>query len=70
MGVYVCMENSSEEIHRLLHQFYVSCQKENSDYVDRSNERKKLIHQLFLEMEMEIEFGVLDEEWVLYDAID
>ena len=45
------MENDSNEMDRLLYQFYLSCQQQEIDQVDRSAQRKRIMHQMFRELE-------------------
>lgn len=47
------MENDSNEMDRLLYQFYLSCQQQEIDQVDRSAQRKRIMHQMFRELEKE-----------------
>lgn len=45
------MENDSDKMEKLIHEFYLSCQKQETDQVDRPAQRKRIVHQLFQELE-------------------
>ena len=62
------MENDSNEMDRLLYQFYLSCQQQEIDQVDRSAQRKRIMHQMFRELEKEDPSVALDG--VPYSAAD
>lgn len=64
------MENDSNEMDRLLYQFYLSCQQQEIDQVDRSAQRKKIMHQMFRELEKEDPSVALDIDGVPYSAAD
>lgn len=64
------MENDSNEMDRLLYQFYLSCQQQEIDQVDRSAQRKKIMHQMFRELEKEDPSVALDIDGVSYSAAD
>lgn len=68
--VYVYMKNNSEELDSLLHKFIFSCQQQEIDHVDRSAERKKIMHQLFQELEKEDPSVALDIDRFPYNAAD
>ena len=60
------MENDSNEMDRLLYQFYLSCQQQEIDQVDRSAQRKRIMHQMFRELEKEDPSVALDIDGVPY----
>ena len=60
------MENDSNEMDRLLYQFYLSCQQQEIDQVDR----KRIMHQMFRELEKEDPSVALDIDGVPYSAAD
>ena len=62
------MENDSNEMDRLLYQFYLSCQQQEIDQVDRSAQRKRIMHQMFRELEKEDPSVELDIDGVPYSA--
>jgi hypothetical protein len=62
------MENDSNEMDRLLYQFYLSCQQQEIDQVDRSAQRKRIMHQMFRELEKEDPSVALDIDGVPYSA--
>lgn len=64
------MENDSNEMDRLLYQFYLSCQQQEIDQVDRSAQRKRIMHQMFRELEKEDPSVALDIDGVSYSAAD
>lgn len=64
------MENDSNEMDRLLYQFYLSCQQQKIDQVDRSAQRKRIMHQMFRELEKEDPSVALDIDGVPYSAAD
>lgn len=64
------MENDSNEMDRLLYQFYLSCQQQEIDQVDRSAQRKRIMHQIFRELEKEDPSVALDIDGVPYSAAD
>jgi hypothetical protein len=64
------MENDSNEMDRLLYQFYLSCQQQEIDQVDRSAQRKRIMHQMFRELEKEDPSVALDIDGVPYSAAD
>ena len=64
------MENDSNEMDRLLYQFYLSCQQQEIDQVDRSAQRKKIMHQMFRELVKEDPSVALDIDGVPYSAAD
>lgn len=64
------MENDSNEMDRLLYQFYLSCQQQEIDQVDRSAQRKRVMHQMFRELEKEDPSVALDIDGVPYSAAD
>ena len=64
------MENDSNEMDRLLDQFYLSCQQQEIDQVDRSAQRKRIMHQMFRELEKEDPSVALDIDGVPYSAAD
>lgn len=64
------MKNNSEELDNLLHKFVLSCQQQETDHVDQSAERKKIMHQLFQELEKENPFVTLDADGFPYNAAD
>ena len=64
------MENDSNEMDRLLYQFYLSCQLQEIDQVDRSAQRKRIMHQMFRELEKEDPSVALDIDGVPYSAAD
>ena len=55
---------------RLLYQFYLSCQQQEIDQVDRSAQRKRIMHQMFRELEKEDPSVALDIDGVPYSAAD
>lgn len=59
------MGNSSDDevVGRLMHEFYLLCEQQEMDSVDRTAERKRVIHQLFMELEC-------DSDTVYYSAAD
>ena len=64
------MENDSNEMDRLLYQFYWSCQQQEIDQVDRSAQRKRIMRQMFRELEKEDPSVALDIDGVPYSAAD
>lgn len=64
------MENDSNEMDRLLHQFYLSCQQQEIDHIDRASQRKEIMHQLFQEFEKKDPSVALDADGVPYSAAD
>ena len=64
------MENDSNEMDRLFYQFYLSCQQQEIDQVDRSAQRKRIMHQMFRELEKEDPSVALDIDGVPYSAAD
>ena len=64
------MENDSNEMDRLLYQFYLSCQQQEIHQVDRSAQRKRIMHQMFRELEKEDPSVALDIDGVPYSAAD
>ena len=64
------MENDSNEMDRLLYQFYLSCQQQEIDQVDRSAQRKRIMYQIFRELEKEDPSVALDIDGVPYSAAD
>lgn len=64
------MENDSNEMDRLLYQFYLSCQQQEIDQVDRSAQRKRIMHQMFRELEKEDPSVAFDIDGVPYSAAD
>lgn len=64
------MENDSNEMDRLLYKFYLSCQQQEIDQVDRSAQRKRIMHQMFRELEKEDPSVALDIDGVPYSAAD
>lgn len=68
--VYACMENDSDEMKRLIHEFCLSCQEQEFDQVDRSTQRKRIMHQMFRELEKEDPSVALDFDGVPYSAAD
>lgn len=64
------MENDSNEMDRLLYQFYLSCQQQEIDQVDRSAQRRRIMHQMFRELEKEDPSVALDIDGVPYSAAD
>lgn len=62
MEVYVWVENSSKKMKRLIHEFCLSCQQQETDQVDRSVQRKKIMNQLFVELEKKDTSVALDED--------
>ena len=64
------MENDSNEMDRLLYQFYLSCQQQEIDQVDRSAQRKRIMHQMFRELEKEDPSVALDIDGDPYSAAD
>ena len=64
------MENDSNEMDRLLYQFYLSCQQQEIDQIDRSAQRKRIMHQMFRELEKEDPSVALDIDGVPYSAAD
>ena len=53
MEVYVYMVNNSDDevVGRLIYEFYLLCKQQERDSIDRTAERKRIIHQLFMELE-------------------
>lgn len=70
MEVYACMENNSDEMRRLIHEFFLSCQEQETDQVGRSAQRKRIMHQMFRELEKEDPSVALDIDGVPYSAAD
>lgn len=70
MEVYACMENNSDEMRRLIHEFCLLCQEQEIDHVDRSTQRKRIMHQMFRELEEEDPSVALDFNGVPYSAAD
>ena len=68
--VYACMENNSDEMRRLIHEFCLLCQEQETDHVDRSTQRKRIMHQMFRELEEEDPSVALDFNGVPYSAAD
>lgn len=64
------MENDSDKMEKLIHEFYLSCQKQETDQVDRSAQCKRIVHQLFQELEKEDPSVALDADGVPYGAAD
>lgn len=64
------MENNSGEMRRLIHEFCLSCQEQETDQVDRSAQRKRIMHQMFRELEKEDPSVALDIGGVPYSAAD
>lgn len=64
------MENDSEKMERLIHEFYLSCQDQGIDQVERSSQRKRIMHQLFKELEKEDPSVALDADGFPYNAAD
>ena len=59
------MENDSNEMDRLLYQFYLSCQQQE---IDQVAQRKRIMHQMFRELEKEDPSVALDIDGVPYSA--
>ena len=68
--VYVWMENSSKKMKRLIHEFCLSCQQQETDQVDRSVQRKKIMNQLFVELEKKDTSVALDEDGDFGSEVD
>lgn len=65
MEVYVWMESSSDEMRRLIHEFYLSCRQQEIDQVDRSSQCKRIMHQFFVELEKKIRM----QHWMLMEFL-
>lgn len=63
--VYVWMESSSDEMRRLIHEFYLSCRQQEIDQVDRSSQCKRIMHQFFVELEKKIRM----QHWMLMEFL-
>lgn len=70
MEVYACMENNSDEMRRLIHEFCLLCQEQETDQVDRLTQRKRIMHQMFRELEKEDPSVALDFDGIPYSAAD
>lgn len=68
--VYVWVENSSKKMKRLIHEFCLSCQQQETDQVDRSVQRKKIMNQLFVELEKKDTSVALDEDGDFGSEVD
>ena len=64
------MENSSKKMKRLIHEFCLSCQQQETDQVDRSVQRKKIMNQLFVELEKKDTSVALDEDGDFGSEVD
>ena len=70
VGVYACMEKNSDEMRRLIHEFCLLCQEQETDHVNRSAQRKRIMHQMFRELEKEDPSVALDADGFPYNAAD
>ena len=68
--VYVWMESSSDEMRRLIHEFYLSCRQQEIDQVDRSSQCKRIMHQFFVELEKKDPDAAMDADGIPYSAAD
>lgn len=68
--VYVWVGNSSKKMKRLIHEFCLSCQQQETDQVDRSVQRKKIMNQLFVELEKKDTSVALDEDGDFGSEVD
>lgn len=70
MEVYVWIESSSDEMRKLIHEFYLSCRQQEIDQVDRSSQCKRIMHQFFVELEKKDPDAALDADGIPYSAAD